>query len=79
MCPWCGQAFESGALERVAIAGEQAFKRNAYAIFFSVFLGSLAVLLFFHFDTELNGTTLSFREQMVKARTAKSKVDEAKR
>jgi len=40
MCPWCGQAFESG---------------------------------------ELNGTTLSFREQMVKARTAKSKVDEAKR
>jgi hypothetical protein len=47
MCPWCGQAFESGALERVAIAGEQAFKRNAYAIFFSVFLGSMAVLLFF--------------------------------
>ena len=33
MCPWCGQAFESGALERVAIAGEKAFKRNAYAIF----------------------------------------------
>jgi len=32
MCPWCGQAFESGALERVAIAGEQAFKRNAYAM-----------------------------------------------
>src|ERR1041384_8338290 len=79
MCPWCGQAFESGALERGAIAGEQAVKRNAYSIFFSVFLGSLAVLLFFNFATELNGTTLSFREQMVKARTAKSKVDEAKR
>jgi hypothetical protein len=47
MCPWCGQAFELGALERVAIAGEKAFKRNAYAIFFSVFLGLLAVLLFF--------------------------------
>jgi hypothetical protein len=47
MCPWCGQAFEPGALERVAIAGEQAFKRNAYAIFFSVFLGSLALLVFF--------------------------------
>jgi hypothetical protein len=39
--------FAPGPLERVAIAGEQAFKRNAYAIFFSVFLGSLAVLLFF--------------------------------
>ena len=26
MCPWCGQAFESGALERVAIAGEQTVK-----------------------------------------------------
>ena len=47
MCLWCGQAFESGALERIAIAGEKAFKRNAYAIFVSVFLGSLAVLLFF--------------------------------
>jgi len=47
MCLWCGQAFESGALQRVAIAGEKAFKRNAYAIFLSVFLGSLAVLLFF--------------------------------
>jgi len=34
-------------LERVAIAVEQAFKRNPYAIFFSVFLGWLAVLLFF--------------------------------
>ena len=33
MCPWCGQAFESGALERIAIAGEKAFNRNAYAIF----------------------------------------------
>jgi len=47
MCPWCGQAFEQGALERIAIAGEKAFKRNAYRIFLSVFLGSLAVLLFF--------------------------------
>lgn len=47
MCPWCGQAFEAGALERVAIAGEQAFKRSAYAIFFSVFLGSLALPVFF--------------------------------
>ena len=51
MCSWCGQAFESGALERIAIAGEQAFKRNAYAIFFSAFLGSLAVLLFFQLRT----------------------------
>ena len=47
VCPWCGQAFEAGALGRIAIAGEKAFNRNAYAIFFSVFLGSLAVLLFF--------------------------------
>ena len=47
MCPWCGQAFEAGALERIAIAGEKAFNRNAYAIFLSVSLGSLAVLLFF--------------------------------
>lgn len=47
MCPWCEQAFESGALERIAIAGEKAFNRNAYAIFLSVFLGWLAVLLFF--------------------------------
>jgi len=39
--------FEWGALERVAIAGEQAFERNAYAIFFSVFLRSFAVMLFF--------------------------------
>ena len=46
-CPWCGQAFESGALERLAVAGEKAFKRNAYLAFVSVFLGSLAVLLFF--------------------------------
>ena len=46
-CPWCEQAFESGALERIAIAGEKAFNSNAYAIFVSVFLGSLAVLLFF--------------------------------
>lgn len=44
---WCGQTFESGALERVAIAGEQTFTRNSYAIFLSVFLGSLALLLFF--------------------------------
>jgi hypothetical protein len=51
MCLWCGQAFESGVLERIAIAGEQAFKRNAYAIFFSAFLGSLAVLLFFQLRT----------------------------
>ena len=47
MCLWCGQAFESGVLERVAVAGEKAFKRNAYAIFLSVFLGLLAVLIFF--------------------------------
>lgn len=47
MCSWCGQAFESGALEQIAIAGEKAFNRNAFAIFLSVFLGSLAVLLFF--------------------------------
>ncbi len=47
MCLWCGQAFESGALERLAVAGEKAFKRNAYLAFVSVFLGSLAVLLFF--------------------------------
>jgi len=47
MFPGCGQAFEWGALERVAIAGEKAFKRNGYTIFLSVFLGSLAVLLFF--------------------------------
>ena len=47
MCPWCGQAFQSGALERIAIADEKAFKRNVYAVFFSVFLGSVAVLLFF--------------------------------
>jgi hypothetical protein len=46
-CAWCGQTFESGALERVAIKGEQAFKRNAYAIFVSVSLASMAVLLFF--------------------------------
>ena len=39
MCPWCEQAFESGALERIAIAGEKAFNRNAYAIFLSVVLG----------------------------------------
>ena len=51
MCPWCGQAFESGALERVAIAGEKAFKRHAYAIFLSMFVGWLAVLLFFQLRT----------------------------
>ena len=51
MCPWCGQAFESRVLERVAIAGEKAFNRNAYAIFSSVFLGWLAVLLFFQLRT----------------------------
>jgi hypothetical protein len=47
MCPWCGQCFESGALERIAISAEKAFDRNTYAMLFSVFLGSLAVLLFF--------------------------------
>ena len=47
MCPWCGQAFERGALERIAIAGEKAFNRNAYLIFLSVSLGTLAVLFFF--------------------------------
>ena len=46
-CPWCGRAFEAGALERIAVAGEKAFTRNAYAIFLSVLLGSVAVLLFF--------------------------------
>ena len=46
MCPWCGQSFKTGALERMAIAGEKAFNRNAYAMFLSVFVGSLAVLLF---------------------------------
>ena len=51
MCPWCGQAFQSGALERIAIAGEKTFNRNAYAIFMSMFLGSLAVLLFFQLRT----------------------------
>jgi hypothetical protein len=47
ICPWCGHAFELGALERAAIDREEAFKRNAYAIFLSLFLGSLAVLLIF--------------------------------
>lgn len=46
-CAWCGQTFEAGALERIAIAGEKAFKTHAYAMFLSVFLGSLAVLFFF--------------------------------
>jgi len=46
MCLWCGQPYESGALERAAIAGEKAFRRNAYVAFVCVFLGSLAVLLF---------------------------------
>jgi hypothetical protein len=80
MCPWCGQAFESGALERIAIAGEQAFKRNAYAIFFSAFLGSLGgAALFSTSNLKTNGTTLSFREQSVKPRTLNQKVDQAKR
>jgi hypothetical protein len=79
MCPWCGQAFESGALERVAIAGEKAFKRNAYAIFLSVFLGSFAVLLFFNYETENERHLLSFREQTVKARNKIKKVNQAKR
>src|SRR5688572_16803753 len=33
--------------QAVSIAGEKTFNGNAYAIFLSVFLGSLAVLLFF--------------------------------
>jgi len=47
VCLWCGETFESGALEQVAIAGEKAFKRKGHAIFLSVLLGSLAVLALF--------------------------------
>ncbi len=28
VCLWCGQAFELGALERIAIAGEKVFNRR---------------------------------------------------
>jgi hypothetical protein len=59
---------------------ERKHSRGMHTRYFSVcFWDRWQCCSFFNFDTELNGTTLSFREQMVKPRTAKSKVDEAKR
>ena len=46
VCPWCSQVFESGELERIAVAEEKSFKTKAYAIFLGVFVLSLALLRF---------------------------------
>jgi hypothetical protein len=45
-CPWCGQAFESGELERIAVAEEKSFKTKSYAMFLGVFVVSLVLLRF---------------------------------
>jgi len=52
-CPNCLQAFRPGVLQAHAVAEETAFSANTNALFFSLFVMWLAVLMFFQLQAYL--------------------------
>jgi uncharacterized membrane protein YvbJ len=54
-CPSCGQTFKPGKLEAQAFANERRFTTKVNALFLSLFLASLAVLVFVEVQAYLNG------------------------
>ena len=55
-CASCFQIFQPGFLEAYAVAEERAFSAKASTLFLSLFVMSLAVLLFFALQVYLDGT-----------------------
>jgi hypothetical protein len=55
-CSRCYQTFQPGSLEAYAVAEEKAFSAKAHALFLSLFLTWLAVLLLVQIQTHLYGT-----------------------
>ena len=54
-CPNCFQTFQAGALQAYAVAEENAFTAKANALFLSLFVIWLAVLMFFQIQAHLDG------------------------
>ena len=55
-CPNCLQNFQPGLLHASAVAEENAFSAKTNALFLSVFVIWLAVLMFFQLQAYLDGT-----------------------
>ena len=53
-CPTCGRIFQPGRLQSQAAAKEKAFSTNANILFLSLFLTSLAVLVFVELQAYFN-------------------------
>ena len=54
-CPNCFRAFQPGVLQAYAVAEEHAFSAKANALFLSLFVIWLAVLMFFQIQAQLDG------------------------
>ena len=54
-CPNCFQTFQPGSLQAYAVAEEKAFSAKTNALFLSLFVICLAVLLFFQLQPHLDG------------------------
>lgn len=54
-CTSCGELLRPGMLEAQAVAKEKALNAKAYTIFLSLFLTSLAVLVFVELQAYSNG------------------------
>jgi uncharacterized membrane protein YvbJ len=55
LCPSCGETFQVGMLQARAAAEETALTRKANTVFLSLFLTSLAVLVFVELQAYVNG------------------------